>query len=94
MERRMSRHTKRIRERIATIPDMEQEILTANLDGKTLEKVITKLEYKISLLENELEDAKATNEDLTSELEELRGFYLVQHPTSLTALMELEERLS
>ena len=80
MERRMSRHTKRIRERIATIPDME--------------KVITKLEYKISLLENELEDAKATNEDLTSELEELRGFYLVQHPTSLTALMELEERLS
>ena len=94
MERRMSRHTKRIRERIATIPDMEQEILTANLDGKTLEKVITKLEYKISLLENELEDAKATNEDLASELEELRGFYLVKIPDSLTALMELEERLS
>lgn len=94
MERRTSRHTKRIRERLATIPDMEEEIRTANLDGKTLEKVITKLEYKIFLLEKEIEDAKTTNEDLTSELEDLRGMYLVQHPTSLTALMELEERLA
>ena len=41
-----------------------------------------------------LEDAETKIEDLTSELEELQGMYLVQMPESLTALMELEERLA
>lgn len=40
-----------------------------------------------------LEDAKTKLEDAERELEELRSFYLVQMPTSLTALMELENRL-
>lgn len=40
-----------------------------------------------------LEDAQTKIEDLTSELDELRNFYHVQMPDSLTALMELEDRI-
>ena len=63
-------------------------------DVSTLAKVADLAQAERDKLQTELEDAKATNEDLASELEELRGFYLVKMPDSLTALMELEERLA
>lgn len=53
-----------------------------------------KFKNVISTTQTGLEDVTTKLEDAESELDELRGFYLVPMPDSLTALMELESRLA
>ena len=76
-----------IQEQASRIREMERDLTT-------LSRLCDLLRKEESEKHTDLEDAQTKIEDLTSELEELRSFYLVQHPTSLTALMELEERLA
>ena len=57
-------------------------------------RLCDKFQSVISVTQAKLEDAQTKIEDLTSELEELRAMYVLPMPTSLTALMELEERLA
>ena len=93
MERRITRQMRRIRDILATLPDIESDLLAAKADGKVLEKVIHKLEQKeIALLER-AEDLETQISDLETELEEANSHYLIPFPRSLTEEMELEARL-
>ena len=94
MERRVTRRARRIRDILATLPDIEADLLAANADGKVLEKVIHKLEQKERALVERVEDLETKVSDLEFELSALQeDHYLIPTPRSLTEEMELEERL-
>ena len=63
-------------------------------DVSTLAKVADLAQAERDKLQTKVEDLETELEDVRFELEQANSFYHVQHPTSLTALMELEERLS
>ena len=95
MERRITRQMRRIRDILATLPDIESDLLAAKADGKVLEKVIHKLEQKeIALLER-VEDLETRIEDLEEELTTLQeeNYIGIPAPRSLTEEMELEAKL-
>lgn len=96
MERRVTRHTLRIRDLLATLPIIEAELLAANADGKVLEKVIHKLEQKELALVERVEDLETQVDDLEEELSTLHeeNYIGIPAPRSLTEEMELESRLS
>ena len=95
MERRITRHMRRIRDILTTLPDIESDLLAANADGKVLEKVIQKLEQKELAILKRVEDLQTRAEDLEEELSTLReeNYIGIPAPRSLTEEMELEERL-
>ena len=63
-------------------------------DVSTLAKVADLAQAERDKLQTKVEDLETELEDVRFELEQANSLYHVQHPTSLTALMELEERLS
>lgn len=75
-----------IQEQASRIREMERDLTT-------LSRLCDLLRKEESEKHTELEDAQTKIGDLTSELVALQEFYLVQMPDSLTALMELEERI-
>ena len=95
MERRITCQMRRIRDILATLPDIESDLLAANADGKVLERVIHKLEQKEIYLLERIEDLETQVGDLEEELSTLReeNYIGVPAPRSLTEEMELEERL-
>ena len=86
---------RRIRDILATLPDIEADLLAATADGKVLKKVIHKLEQKEVALLERIEDLETKVSDLDEELTTLQveNYIGIPAPRSLTEEMELEARL-